>query len=101
MELAKITSKGQVTLPREVRAALAVGEGDKIVFMRQVGGFLIVNADNVAVDKAKLAEKSMQAFRKCQEAFQGAAEEAGLKTIDDVVALVKEVRKERKNANSN
>lgn len=29
---AKITSKGQITLPREVRQALGVNPGDKIVF---------------------------------------------------------------------
>ena len=29
---AKITSKGQITVPREVRQALGVAPGDKIVF---------------------------------------------------------------------
>ena len=29
---AKITSKGQITVPREVRQALGVNPGDKIVF---------------------------------------------------------------------
>jgi len=31
---AKITSKGQITLPREVRHALGVKPGDKVVFER-------------------------------------------------------------------
>ena len=30
--VAKITSKGQITVPREVRQALGVNPGDKIVF---------------------------------------------------------------------
>lgn len=29
---AKITSKGQITVPREVRKALGVKEGDKLIF---------------------------------------------------------------------
>jgi AbrB family looped-hinge helix DNA binding protein len=34
---AKITSKGQITLPREVRHALGVKPGDKVVFERDGG----------------------------------------------------------------
>jgi antitoxin PrlF len=29
---AKITSKGQITVPREIRRALGVGPGDKLIF---------------------------------------------------------------------
>jgi antitoxin PrlF len=29
---AKVTSKGQVTIPKEVREALGIGEGDQLVF---------------------------------------------------------------------
>ena len=32
MELAKLTSRCQLTLPREVRQKLGVKEGDKVVF---------------------------------------------------------------------
>lgn len=34
---AKITSKGQITIPIEIRRALGVGEGDSVVF-RSAGG---------------------------------------------------------------
>lgn len=32
MGKAKITFKGQVTIPKEVRAALGIGEGDSVIF---------------------------------------------------------------------
>ena len=33
MQKAKVTFKGQVTIPREVRKALAIEEGDSVIFM--------------------------------------------------------------------
>jgi antitoxin PrlF len=36
--IAKITSKGQTTLPAEVRAALGVGPGDRVEFIKQPDG---------------------------------------------------------------
>ncbi|NCC62263.1 MAG: AbrB/MazE/SpoVT family DNA-binding domain-containing protein, partial [Verrucomicrobiae bacterium] len=32
MELAKITSKGQITIPVDIRRKLGVKEGDKVLF---------------------------------------------------------------------
>jgi AbrB family looped-hinge helix DNA binding protein len=40
--LAKVTSKGQVTIPVEVRKSLGVKPGDKLRFEPQEGGFLVV-----------------------------------------------------------
>jgi AbrB family looped-hinge helix DNA binding protein len=40
--LAKVTSKGQVTIPVEVRRSLGVKPGDKLRFEPQDGGFLVV-----------------------------------------------------------
>jgi AbrB family looped-hinge helix DNA binding protein len=37
---AKITSKGQITVPREVRQILGVRAGDKLVFEDDEGGFV-------------------------------------------------------------
>lgn len=39
---AKVTSKGQVTIPVEVRKALGVKAGDKLRFEAQEGGFRVV-----------------------------------------------------------
>jgi antitoxin PrlF len=40
--LAKVTSKGQVTIPAEVRKALGVKAGDKLRFEAQEVGFRVV-----------------------------------------------------------
>lgn len=45
MTTAKLTSKGQLTLPKEVRAALAVGPGDRVDFVRtKAGNFVVLSA---------------------------------------------------------
>ena len=41
---AKITSKGQITVPREVRRALGVKEGDNLVFEKTDAGFTVTPA---------------------------------------------------------
>jgi AbrB family looped-hinge helix DNA binding protein len=38
MPTTTITSKGQITLPKEVREHLGLGEGDRIEFVIQPGG---------------------------------------------------------------
>jgi antitoxin PrlF len=35
---ARITSKGQITVPREIRRALGVGPGDRLLFEKGAGG---------------------------------------------------------------
>ena len=42
MDTAKITSKGQITIPRQVRARLAVGPGDQLAFEFDDGSLLRV-----------------------------------------------------------
>lgn len=38
MPVATITSKGQITLPKEVREHLHIGEGDRLEFLIDEGG---------------------------------------------------------------
>jgi antitoxin PrlF len=83
MEIAKITSKGQVTIPIDIRRKLGVKEGDKILFVEEEGKIYILNA-------------SMEALRKAQATFAGEAQRVGLKDTNDVVAMIKELRRERK-----
>lgn len=80
LDMAKVTSKGQVTVPQSVRGAIGVHEGDKILFVQEDDG------------RVSLYGSNMQVLRAAQDAFAGAAEEAGMTNIDDVAALVKDVR---------
>ena len=81
MELAKVTSKGQVTIPIDIRRKLGVKEGDKILFVEDQGRFFLTNA-------------SMEALRKAQEAFSGEAERIGLRDEQDVVKMISELRRD-------
>ena len=44
MELAKVTSRGQITLPLAIRRKLDVKEGDKVVFYEENGRIVVENA---------------------------------------------------------
>lgn len=81
MELAKVTSKGQVTIPIEIRKKLGIKNGDKILFVEESGRIYMMNS-------------SMDALLEAQKAFAGEAERLGLKDDDDVMAMIKELREE-------
>lgn len=87
MELAKITSKGQITLPISIRKMLNLKDGDKVAFIEKNGGFMVVNPVSLAVDMGR-------------ESFKGEAKRLNLKNQNDVVNLVKEVREEIKMENN-
>lgn len=81
MEVAKITSKGQITIPIDIRKKLGVKEGDKVIFVEENNKIFVLNAAKIA-------------FSNVRTAFAGEADRLGLKNEDDVVTLVDEVRKE-------
>lgn len=82
MELAKLTSKGQITIPLMIRNLLKLKTGDKIFFVENSGKVYITNASNITLSNV-------------QNQMQGEAEKAGFQTEDDVVAYIKELRKTR------
>ena len=49
MELAKLTTKGQITIPAEIRKRLNVQAGDKVVFLEENGRIFIENAEKLKV----------------------------------------------------
>jgi AbrB family looped-hinge helix DNA binding protein len=81
MEVAKVTSRGQITIPIDIRKKLGVKEGDKVVFIEDDSKIVVANATKIA-------------FANMRTAFAGEAERLGLKDERAVVALVDEVRDE-------
>ncbi len=84
MNLAKVSSNGQITVPIEVRRLLGVKAGDKLLFLQNEAGDIV------------LSNASATAIRRAQAAFSGAAEEMGITSDEDIQALVDEVRYGRK-----
>ena len=81
MELAKVTSKGQITIPVEIRRKLGVKTGDKILFVEDGDKVVIINA-------------TLAALKEAQRQFAGEAERAGIRNKDDVMEMIKEMRRE-------
>ena len=80
MELAKVTSKGQITIPLVIRDMLGLKSGDKVFFEEIKGKVYIANASQITLANI-------------QTQMQGEAEKAGFQTEDDVIAYIKELRK--------
>ncbi len=53
MAAATLTSKGQLTLPKEVRQALGVGPGDQVNFVRMEDGNFAVMPASLPVKRLK------------------------------------------------
>ena len=53
MELAKVTSRGQITLPLAIRRKLDVKEGDKVVFYEENGRIVVENAAKLTTAQEK------------------------------------------------
>jgi len=81
MEVAKITSRGQITIPIDIRKKLGVREGDKVVFIEDQNRIIVANAAKIA-------------FANLRAGFEGEADRLGIEDERDVVALVDEVRKQ-------
>ena len=84
MELAKVTSKGQITVPAEIRKKLRLKTGDKVVFTEEDGKIVFRNA-------------SLTALSEIQEEMRGEATKQSIRDEQDVVVLVKQTRKDETN----
>lgn len=82
IELSKVSAKGQVTIPLELRKKLQLTEGSKVAFITDDNGMTY------------LANSSLLALKDVQNAFDGVAEALGIKSEDDVAEFVKSTLKE-------
>jgi antitoxin PrlF len=66
MELAKVTVRGQITIPKEIRKKLNIKDGDKVVFLEEEGKIIMENS-------------AMLALRQVQADFRDEAERLGIR----------------------
>ena len=56
MNLARVSANGQITVPVEIRRALKLKEGDKMLFFMKENGEIVVNNTSlVAIEEAQRA----------------------------------------------
>jgi AbrB family looped-hinge helix DNA binding protein len=82
MEIAKVTSKAQITIPRDIRVKMELKKGDKILFFEENGKYFLQNSASIAL-------------KRIQKSMKGEAEHFGLNNPDDVVNYIKSRRKIR------
>lgn len=82
IEIGKISSRGQVAIPAEMRKSLDLKEGEKVLFFSE--------GDTIMMKKVTAGS-----FRELTEPLKTAARQAGLKE-SDVPAIVARFRNSRK-----
>ncbi len=80
VNLAKISTNGQITIPIEIRRKLKLKTGDKILFLERDNGDIV------------LSNASLSALLRAQEAFQNVAETTDLKSEYQVQAEINKIR---------
>ena len=78
---AKVMSKGQVTIPKNVRNALGVETGDRVTFIVEGNAVRVVNS-------------MAYALQQFQNQMAGKAESAGMYTEDDIAEWITNSRRE-------
>jgi AbrB family looped-hinge helix DNA binding protein len=80
MEVSRVTSKGQITIPKAIRERLNLAEGSKVAFIEENG-------------KVMIAKASLIALRELQDAISKEAQEKGI-TEQDLLDELEKVREE-------
>ena len=78
---ARVMSKGQVTIPKNVRAALGIETGDRVTFIVDGASVRVVNS-------------AVYAMMRFQEQMKGKAKQIGMLTDEDVAQWITQSRRE-------
>lgn len=78
---ARVMSKGQVTIPKNIRMALGVSTGDRVTFIVENGSVRIINS-------------AIYAMQKFQEQMKGQAALAGFTSEEDIADWITNSRRE-------
>ncbi|MDR2108641.1 MAG: AbrB/MazE/SpoVT family DNA-binding domain-containing protein [Coriobacteriales bacterium] len=89
VENAKVMTKGQITLPSDIRKVLGLTPGDRVTLVCEGNKVVLMNESDYAEENP-----AIRAMREFQDAMQGEFEKAGLVDEGDVVALTKRFRRE-------
>lgn len=81
MVLAKLTSKGQITIPKEIREKLRLREGDKVFFVEEKGKIYVENASQVAL-------------KRIQDQVKNDPGKTSFRNEEDVISCIKALRNE-------
>ena len=81
VETAKVLPKGQITIPKDVRNALGVDTGDRVMLV----------SDG---DKIIMMNPAVYAMQWLGEQMTSTAEDAGFTTEDDVAEYITQMRRE-------
>lgn len=78
IDTVKVMPKGQITIPKDIRAKLRISVGDRVT--------LICEGDRVI-----LMNSAVYAMKMLQKEMEEEAEKVGIRTDGDVMELVKDV----------
>ena len=78
---AKVMSKGQITLPVEIRKNMGLSTGDRVALVYENNRVIIVNP-------------AIFAMETLQKEMEGEWEKAGIHSEDDLDTLMREIRAE-------
>ena len=81
IDVSRVTTKGQVTIPSELRKKLGIREGDKVVFIEKDGLLFLGNSNRIVLEDFA-------------RTMAGEAEKADIRTEKDVDKIVSEIRQE-------